>query len=94
MIIITPGMLLLICLIVAFYSAPQEERDDLVGGFLRMIGWLLARLVPPTVLFIIAAVSDWPGWPLAVPLATLGWWVYLAVRRSRRKAAERERLGF
>ena len=88
MIIVTPGVLLLICLAVAFYSLPPQEQDDFVGGVFRLIGWLLARLVPPIALLLVVLAQHGPL--LLVPLATLGWWVYLAVRRSRRLAAERD----
>jgi hypothetical protein len=90
LIIITPGMLLLIGIIFAFYSFNEEDKDVIIMGFFRIVGWLLTRLAPPILLFIIGAVYHWPG--SAAPLATLGWWVYLAVRRSRRKARARAKL--
>jgi hypothetical protein len=83
LIIITPGMLLLIGIILALYSLNEEDKDAIIIGFFRIVGWLLTRLAPPILLFIIGAVYHWPG--SAAPLATLGWWVYLTVRRKRRE---------
>ena len=47
LIIITPGMLLLIGIIFAFYSFNEEDKDAIIMGFFRIVGWLLTRLAPP-----------------------------------------------